>query len=320
MNTLKRFKVIILITALVVTSGACNRAQNGSYPDNQGTIVISGAWALYPMMTRWAEEYQKLHPGVEFDISAGGAGKGMADVLAGAVDIGMVSRDITPQEETIGAYWIAVTKDAVFPVVNATNPAVPQMLKKGVLRQTFEGIFITGQITSWGQVIGDSLMSQEIHVYTRSDAAGAPETWAKYLGGVQEDLLGVGVFGDPGLLEAVVRDPLGIGYNNLGYAYDNASGRPVTGAVVVPIDVNENGRADPEELLETKLEAVEMVAKGLYPSPPARNLNLVTKGAPSSLVRAFIEWILTGGQYFVGEAGYVQLGPDQLSAGLTKLR
>jgi phosphate transport system substrate-binding protein len=56
------------------------------------------------------------------------------------------------------------------------------------------------------------------------DAAGAPETWAKYLGNKkQEDLLGIGVFGDPGIAEAVAKDPLGIGYNNLGYAYDAAS-------------------------------------------------------------------------------------------------
>ena len=32
--------------------------------------------------------------------------------------------------------------------------------------------------------------------------------------------LGVGVFGDPGLAQAVKKDPLGIGFNNIGYAYD----------------------------------------------------------------------------------------------------
>ena len=57
-----------------------------------GTLTISGAWALYPMMIRWSEEFQRIHPEVRFDISAGGAGKGMADAIGGAVDIGMVSR------------------------------------------------------------------------------------------------------------------------------------------------------------------------------------------------------------------------------------
>jgi phosphate transport system substrate-binding protein len=163
-------------------------------------------------------------------------------------------------------------------------------------------------------------VTDEIHVYTRSDAAGAPETWAKYLGMKQEDLLGVAVFGDPGLLEAVVQDPLGIGFNNLGYAYDMASGKPVEGAVVVPIDVNENGQADPEELLETKAEAIQMINEGKYPSPPARALNLVTNGKPSGLVLAFLEWVLSEGQQFVGEAGYVALPQEQLDAALAKLK
>ncbi|MCL5611430.1 MAG: hypothetical protein M1485_02585, partial [Chloroflexi bacterium] len=30
----------------------------------EGNIAISGAFALYPMMTLWAEEFQKLHPKV----------------------------------------------------------------------------------------------------------------------------------------------------------------------------------------------------------------------------------------------------------------
>ena len=87
----------LLILALLVTS--CNQASSQVQdPDKlEGTVTISGAWALYPLMVRWGEEFQKLHPDVKFDISAGGAGKGMADALANAVDIGMVSREIYPE-------------------------------------------------------------------------------------------------------------------------------------------------------------------------------------------------------------------------------
>lgn len=311
---------LLLLLALTLTlSGCAPKAQETT--GLQGDLAISGAWALYPMMTRWAEEFQMLHPGVQFDVSAGGAGKGMADALAGAVDIGMVSRAITPEEEAKGAYWIAVTKDAVFPMVNAANPVLADLMAKGITQETLTGIFITGEITTWGQVVGRPEVTDEIHVYTRSDACGAAETWAKYLGDKkQEDLLGIGVFGDPGLLEAVVKDPLGIGYNNLGYAFDAKTNAPVAGSVAAPIDANQNGAVDAEELLETKTEATEMVATGVYPSPPARALNLVTNGKPTGLAAEFIRWILTDGQQFVGEAGYAQLTQEQLNEGLEKLR
>ena len=64
----------------------------------QGEIQLSGAFALYPMAVKWAEEFRKIHPKVRIDISAGGAGKGITDALAKVVDLGMVSRDIYPQE------------------------------------------------------------------------------------------------------------------------------------------------------------------------------------------------------------------------------
>jgi len=290
-------------------------------PELEGTITISGAFALYPMMTRWGEEFQKIHPNVQFDISAGGAGKGMTDALSGAVDIGMVSRGVTADEEANGAYWVAVTKDAVFPTVNAENPVLGDLLAKGVKNDIFIGIFITGEITTWGQVVGRPEITDKIHVYTRSDACGAADIWAKYLGNKkQENLLGIGVNGDPGLLDAVVKDPLGIGYNNLGFAFDLSSGKVAVGAVIVPLDANENGQADPDEVMDSMAKATDAVATGKYPTPPGRFENLVTKGKPSGLVQTFMEWILTDGQQFVGEAGYVQLPPDMLSESLAKVR
>ncbi len=244
----------------------------------------------------------------------------MTDALSNAVDIGMVSRDIAPEEEAKGAYWIAVTKDAVFPSVNAANPVLKELLAKGVSKETFAKIYITGEFTNWGQVVGRPEVTDPIHVYTRSDAAGTPDAWAKYLGKKQENLLGIGVYGDPGIADAVVKDPLGIGYNNLNYAFDPASGKPVPGAVVLPIDANGNGVAEPDEVIETKTDAVQAVITGKYPSPPAKMLNLVTKGKPSGLVNDFLVWIVGDGQKFLNEAGYVPLTPDQVTAAKEKLK
>ncbi|MCX7706940.1 MAG: substrate-binding domain-containing protein [Anaerolineae bacterium] len=317
----RRHVVLWFLTlSLLIPLAGCQGPGPSAEGQAQGTITVSGAWALYPMMVRWAEEYQKVHPRVQFDISAGGAGKGMADALAGAVDIGMVSRDVTQEEEAKGAFWVAVVKDAVFPSVNAANPVLEEIMSRGISREEFVDIYITGRITTWGQVVGRPSVTDPIHVYTRSDAAGAPETWAKYLGKKQENLLGIGVYGDPGIMDAVVKDPLGIGYNNLNYAFDAKSGLPVAGAAVVPIDVNGNDRADPDEVLKTKSDAVRAVAAGKYPSPPARALNLVTKGRPSGLTRDFILWVLSDGQKYADEVGYVQLTPEQLEEARKKLQ
>jgi phosphate transport system substrate-binding protein len=320
---IKKAMLIMLALALLSTAVGCGGSGGKSVAASgsglRGTVTISGAWALYPLMVRWCEEFQKLFPDVQFDISAGGAGKGMADALANAVDIGMVSREIYPEEAAKGAFWVSVTKDAVFPTVSEGNPVREDLYKNGVSRATLMGIFITGEITTWGQVIGKPEVTEPIHVFTRSDACGAADTWADYFGKAQEDLLGIAVYGDPGLLDAVIKDPLGIGFNNLNYAFDAETGLPVAGAWVVPVDVNGSGQAEPEEVYDTKEQAVSGVATGRYPSPPARDLNLVTQGQPQGLVKDLIAWILTDGQEFVGEAGYIALPADKLKAELDKL-
>jgi phosphate transport system substrate-binding protein len=162
-------------------------------------------------------------------------------------------------------------------------------------------------------------MGDPIHVFTRSDACGAAATWAEYLGMKQEDLLGVAVYGDPGLLDAVIKDPLAIGFNNLNYAFDMETGEPVAGALVAPVDVDGNGQADPDEVYRAKDQAVRAVGTGQYPSPPARDLNLVTQGQPEGLVKAFITWVLTDGQSYVAEAGYISLPQEKLDEELGKL-
>lgn len=319
-NSILNILLAIILLGTVVGCGSSPPAsEEGPGGHLEGTITISGAWALYPLVVRWSEEFQKQHPEVRFDISAGGAGKGMADAIAGAVDIGMVSREIYPEEEEKGAYWLSVTKDAVFATISAQNPVLEQLLQQGVTADTLYGIYISGEVTTWGQVVNRSEVTDPIHIYTRSDACGAAATWAEYLGSKQEDLLGVGIYGDPGLLDAVIKDPLGIGYNNLNYAYDDQTGEPVAGAKVLPIDVNGNQISDAEESYLTKQEAVAAVASGRYPSPPARDLNLVTHGKPTGLTKTFIAWILTDGQTFVTEAGYVPLPQATLEAQLAKL-
>lgn len=318
-NILIVVSTIIVLSLLLTACGSPATPITAPADTLSGNITISGAFALYPMMTLWADEFQKLHPKATFDISAGGAGKGMTDALSGAVDIGMVSRSVTSDEEAKGAYAVAVVKDAVFPVVNAKNPVINDLLVKGVSKDTFIKIFITGEIKTWGEVVGKPEITDEIHVFTRSDSAGAADAWAKFLGGKkQADLKGVGVNGDPGLLEGVIKDALGIGYNNLGYAFDGATGKPVAGATIVPIDANNDGQAGADEVIDTTAKAVSAVANGKYPL--ARDLNVVTKGKPSELTLAFIQWILTDGQKFVSQAGFVQLPADKLAESLAKVK
>jgi phosphate transport system substrate-binding protein len=311
---MKKTSLAIIALGLVLNNIFCYQAS--AQEKLSGQISISGAWALYPMVIKWSEEFRKIHPGVRIDVSAGGAGKGLADALNGMVEIGMVSREIYPEELKKGAFPIAVTKDAVVAVVSAQNPILNDILTKGLKKEAGNNIWITGKVKTWSQAFA-AKSTAPIHVYTRSDACGAAEMWAKFFSKKQEDLLGVGVFGDPGLAQAVKKDPLGIGFNNIGYVYDATTKQQVKGLRVVPIDLNNNGKIDPDENFYNSMnEIIAAIGAGKYPSPPARELYFVTKGNPKNnkVLTEFIKWVLTSGQKYVHEAGYIALPKEKIDA------
>ena len=315
-------KILIFpVIALFFVSGCGGSSRKSDGSGLEGTITLSGAFALYPLANRWAEEFQKIHPDVRFNISAGGAGKGMADALAQAVDLGMVSREIKIEETNSGAWAVAVTKDAVVPTINPGNPVSQALKQKGISQEELTKIFITAEISSWGQVSGTSNNSK-IKVYSRSDASGAAATWAQYLGGKEQDVLkGLGVFGDPGLADAVKKDVDGIGYNNVIYVYDLNSKTKYPGMEVLPIDINGDDQLSENEKFYDNLDTlIAAIDDGRYPSPPARELYFVSKGKPESeAVKEFLRWVLQEGQQYAGETGYISLSKTKVDEELKKI-
>ena len=286
-----------------------------------GSISISGAFALYPLAVLWSEDFKKIHPNVRFNISAGGAGKGIADVLTDMVDIGLVSRDLHPQETDRGAFPIIVAKDAVIATINSQHPNMELLKERGLTIQELENIFIHGSYKRWKDI--DSRMVDEpILVYSRSDAAGAAETWAKFFKSSQEDLKGIGIFGDPGLAQVVKDNKLAIGFNNINYVFDLNTKNTSANINALPIDINANGIIDEQEDFYGHLDSLtKAIGNGSYPSPPARDLMFVLQeGKRSKLLKEFLGFILQPkAQGPLLAHGYVPLDSATISKQIEKL-
>ncbi|TDQ77447.1 PstS family phosphate ABC transporter substrate-binding protein [Sphingobacterium yanglingense] len=319
---MNRLTISILTT---IFSLSCAPKKTNSYDSEtgySGNISISGAFALYPIVVLWSEDFKKIHPNVRFNISAGGAGKGITDVLTDMMDIGLVSRDLHQQELTKGALPIFVAKDAVLGTYNAKHPNAGLIKERGLTQRELEGIFVTHSYKKWND-IDPRFVDLPIRAYVRSDAAGAAETWAKFFGQNQEDLKGIGIFGDPGLAQAVKDEPMAIGFNNINYVYDLTSKRTAADIDVIPLDKNGNGKIDEEEnFYNTIDELTTAVAAGKYPSPPSRPLAFVVKKDNiNPLVQAFIRFVLDKKQQgHLLANGYVPMTEAQLAIELEKIK
>lgn len=315
---------LLLGLSLIVSVSSCGGGQKTDNQSQQngdqleGRISFSGAFALYPLAVKWGEEFRKIHPNVKFEVDGGGAGKGMTDVLAGQVEFGMVSREISEAEAAKGAIGFPVAKDAVIPTINENNPFYAELVKHGISQAQAKAIWIDGTIKTWGQLLGTSDDTQ-ITVFTRSDACGVAETWATFLGKHQEDLLGEGVNAEPGLITAVTKNKLSIGINNISYVFDGNTSKPHDGIRPLPVDLNGNGQIDPDEDFYANKDILsKAVADGKYPSPPARDMYLVTKGKPTDpLIKEFLKFVLTEGQKNID--AYIAVSQEKLDKALEEL-
>lgn len=254
------------------------------------TITLSGAFAIYPTAVQWAEAFQKLHPEVKVEVSAGGAGKGAADCIAGLVDIGMVSREPDKAELDKGILAVPICHDGVFTIISEKNPAAPEIAVKGMTRATLFALYKEQKKMTWEEIAGKQGGKTPVSVYTRSDACGAAATFAKFLGKLkQEDLTGIGINSDPQMINAVLNDPNGISYTNFSYIFSK-DGSVVTGAKVVSIDANENGKVDPEELVESRANAMKFIEAGTYPI--GRTNFFFLRGKPTGILKEFMQFCL----------------------------
>ena len=287
-------------------------------------VRISGGVGPLPMVEVWADLYEE-QTDASFDISGGGTGVGVSDLFNGQVDIAMMGRDPYQEEIDQGLFAVPMLIDTVVGTVNVDNPVLEELQENGLTREDLEAIF-TREVTNWGEVV-DADVDEEITVYGRSDSSAAYEQWGDFLGGEDdshsenelEELSDGNHNGDQQVAEAVASNENAISLNNINYVYDLQSGELEGDIRPVPLDIDGEGLSEEEDFYETRGEFLAAVEEGIYPAPPAREMFLASDGRFEGEAYDFVEWVLTDGQEYVRDNGYVPLEEDRLEEAQEKL-
>jgi len=289
--------------------------------DGSDTVRISGGVGPLPMVEVWVDQYEEQSD-ARFDVSGGGTGVGVSDVLNDQVDIAMMGRQPEPEEEEQGLFAVPMLIDTVVGTVNVENPVLDELQAEGLTREDLEAVF-TREVTNWGELV-DADVDEDIVVYGRSDASAAYKQWGDFLAGeadayTQNDLQSVAdanYNGDQPVAEAVGGEPNAISLNNINYVYDLSSGELEGDIRPVPLDRDGTGLSAEEDFYETRDEFLSAVEAGDYPAPPAREMFLAADGGFEGPAADFVEYVLTEGQQYVRENGYVPLEQDRLDEAL----
>lgn len=306
-------KTKILLLAMILLVASCKSTSDKtetSATSNalNGTISISGAYALSPLMKIWAEKFMVLHPGLKIEVIENGTGAGLDNLLAGKSHIAMISSPLTPALESKGLWKVDVSREGIVPIVNSNNPELNSLLAKGISRETLEKVYAGSQSFSWESITGKKGNSSVI-TYCRADHSGAAEFWARYLELTPDKLAGIKVTGDTGVISAVLRDKMALGFCNAHYAFNLQKHSAIEGVTILPIDFNGNGKIDPKEDIYESIEKLHRAAYlGTFPSHLCRDLSIVCINKPTDEnITEFIRWILADGQEIAVQTGYCEI-------------
>lgn len=275
--------------------------------DIKGSISINGSEVLFPLVTRWVNEFNKEFPQIVFDNRANCSDYSLKMLDNGTTQIAMISRELTPREQDKGLWAVPVALDAVLPVINFNNDFIQPIVQKGISKQKLAGVF-NGSIKTWGQLLGNGSVDA-IEAFVLPDSSGTSHVWAQFLQMDVKKLRGTCLYSNPTMANTLAANKFGIGYCSMSRIFDPNTNYRRNNLYVVPVDLNANGQADDNELVFDKLDDLKTaIISGKYPAPPVRKLYFVTKNPPNDeAVKTFILWVLGIGQNFCVQSGLLNI-------------
>ena len=247
--------LIFLSTGTILQAGELDRFQG-----MKGTINIAGGTAHIPVMKDAAKNIMTFNPDIKITIAGGGSGVGIKKVGEGLVDIGNSGR--TPKDTEISKYGLKLypwALDGVAVVLNKKNGVA------SLTSQQVQDIY-AGKITNWKEVGGKNAT---INLYTRDEASGTRSVfWKKMLKKGKINSKANVVPSNGAMKVSVSNDPNSIGYISIGHIDETIKAPVVDG--IAPTQ-------------ENALSGKYKVVRKLYSN---------TKGEPTPLVKAFLDYIM----------------------------
>jgi phosphate transport system substrate-binding protein len=289
-----RIASVLLAVTIAVTS-ACSQEKRPAGTQSTTSIQVKGSDTMVNVAQAWAEEYRKVEPTIDVEVSGGGSGVGIAALEKGAIDIADASRTMKPEEIAQAKRntgkdprEFIVGHDALAVYVNKDNPLNEVTIDQ--LAQIFEE---GGTVTRWSQlgITIPGVTDDTIVRVSRQSSSGTYEFFREHVLNKKDFKLGSrDMNGSKEVVELIGSTKTAIGYSGMGYA------SPVVKMMKVA----------PKAGAPSFAPTVENTINKTYPL--ARSLQLYTLGEPQGAVKKFIDWILSpAGQKTLQDSGYVPL-------------
>jgi phosphate transport system substrate-binding protein len=331
--------------------GGGNESDKGSTPaalarSAGGQINGAGATFPYPIYSKWFEEYQKIHPGIQINYQSIGSGGGIRQITNQTVAFGATDGPMTDEQLKAAPGPILhfpTVLGADVPVYNIPGLTAELKFTGPLLADIF-----LGKVKKWNDPAiaklnsGLSLPATDITVAHRADGSGTTYIWVDYLSKVSPEWknkvgvstsvnwpVGVGGKGNEGVTSLVRQTPGAIGYVELIYAVQNkidfGSVQNKAGEFVKASEASVTAAAAaaaqqmPEDF---RVSITDAAGPGVYPISSFTWILLYEdpkEKRDAQVMVDFMKWALTDGQKFAAQLGYAPLPESVVRLEMTAL-
>ncbi|MDR3246926.1 MAG: hypothetical protein LBT50_10930 [Prevotellaceae bacterium] len=288
-----------IITVILVFSPVVLFAQEKT------EILIDGAKFFHPIIEKWVSEYKKENPDTKIEL------KTVQNKIASQTDVQILAEQISDEADANNKV-VYVGRYALIPLANANNPLLEKaskgLKKKDITNLLFEKDFLAEDYED------DEKEKYTATVYSRGGKTPVTTVLAGYFNQSPDRIRGKKIIGDEiYLLNAIQKDETGITFNTLNYAFDLKSRRLKSNISILPLNV----KAGHREILDSHDidKLIALLEESKIETIPVENFGLLVpeKYSNNTEILNFLEWVLSDGQKYNREYGFLSLDNNSLS-------
>jgi len=291
-------KIFILVLSLIAATLWAQQKE-------PAVVKLRGTRLTYPLVNKWIEEFNKEYPNIRVLIAP--------TAPADSIDFSIASYELKSGDLKETHQAVVTTRYVQLPIVNSNRPGLAELQARGITEKNLGELFFATETPSVF-AIADS--KTPVDLYVRDKPVCAVKAFAGHFGFDPKRIKGNGINGDDqDLARAVKKDVNGFCFNNLGFIYEVKTRRVNDSLAILPLDLNENGKVDPDEqIYDTLDEVIAFIEKTKNPAFVNERVNFIfNKNTTNKSAGLFLFWILAKGQQFNHDLGFINPIRDELN-------
>ena len=275
-------------------------------PGSKQEINIKSARFAAPLVEKWADEYEKINPGINISVSTQSTDEG--------ADLQFVGSENNADTKQTGQAVTYTGRYALLPITNVSNPLLSELSKKRLNSKRLQDFFFLDEQID---ATADSSEEHEVTVYSGNNADSFAGLFASHFGYSPADIKGRKISGDDiFLINAVQKDQTSATFNSLNYIFDLETRKLKSDVALLPLDIK---RGQHEVLQEADADkTIELLENESIPLIPVEHIGFVYQNE-NAAAKEFLHWVLSEGQKFNHAFGFLQTEAEILSAQLKEI-